>query len=36
MDNMVSGGPYYNATYEEAAALNATLGAWNLTGLDTA
>jgi len=36
INNIVSGGPYYNVIFEEAAALNTTLGGWNLTGSDTA
>lgn len=37
MDNSVSGGPYYNATLEEAISLIALtpLGVLNSTGLDT-
>lgn len=36
MDNSVSGGPYQNATIEEATGLNTTIGPWNTTSLDTA
>ncbi len=36
MDHSVSGGPYYNATFNQAAATKVTLEAWNLTGLKIA